>query len=122
MLKILLVVSLSFSLLSLSARENSSAHSLRLQEIEQMINNLQQQKQALYLEFTADQRKEMNLEMHSQEELIEYNWSGMSHALKAAEAAEQEVRLDKIKLEAVEAEIKKLSLEKERLLQKKIFL
>ncbi len=113
--------SLAFGLLKLNAATDqpSQASSEKIKAIEKKISYLEQQKQTLQLELKAESHEELNQEMQSQKDVIEYDWTGVTGSLKNAEAAEQKAKFHKAKIHALDTKIKKLSYEKELLLQQK---
>ncbi len=90
----------------------------KLEALEQEISRLQEQKQQLRNEIKTEEHEEMELEMRSQKEFIEYDWSGMSNTLKHAQEAEHDAQFKKAKIHAIDSLIEKLIDEKETLLQK----
>ncbi len=120
MKKILIAFTFSFvvSLLALNAADQSSSPE-KVKAFEQEINHLEQQKHILQLELQAESNEEVNQEVQSQKDMIEYDWKGVTGSLKNAETAEQKAKFHKAKIHAIDIEINKLSNEKELLLQKK---
>ncbi len=119
MKKIVLVITLVFCSFSLRAQDQQLQTTFpeKISAIDQEINKLQQQKLELQREIKSEYHEEMEHEMQSQKDLIEYDWSGVSSSLKQAETAEQKARLNTIKMHALEKELEKLTREKELLLQ-----
>ncbi len=106
------------SLLTVGASEEYSSPE-KVKTLEKKINHLEKQKHILQLEMKAEYREEINHEVQSQKDVIEYDWNGVTGSLKNAEAAEQKAKLKQAKIHALDIEIRKLSSEKEHLLQKK---
>jgi hypothetical protein len=123
MKKTLITFTFAFTcgLLSLNAatEQPSPASSEKVKAIEQEIKHLEQQKNILQLELRAESHEELNQEMQSQKDVIEYDWTGVTGSLKNAEEAEHKAKFHKAKIHALDIEIKKLSYEKELLLQQK---
>ncbi|MBA3602918.1 MAG: hypothetical protein H0W50_04605 [Parachlamydiaceae bacterium] len=121
MKKSLIVFTLGFvcSLFILYATDQpSQASNEKIHAIEKEISNLQQQKQELERELKIEYHEEINQEMQSQKDVVEYDWSGVSSSLKHAEVAEHKAKFYKAKIHAVDLIIEKLTDEKEFLLQK----
>lgn len=89
-----------------------------IQEIEFELNTLEMQKRALKKQVDIDHRREMDLELQGQRQLLDYEWHALGKSLKEAELSEKKAKSREIQIEEIEKKIVELEAERDALLQK----
>lgn len=89
----------------------------RIQEIKFEMAKLEKQKQELQREASANYRQEMQYEMQSQREIVEYEWHDVGESLKNAEASEQMAHSKEAEVRKIDQRLIQLANEKDLLIQ-----